>query len=107
MATLLLVDDDTDQLAIRTMLLERAGHKVIAAADVATAIAHLDVDLVILDLVQDARTLIASIGSRVPIIVLTGASVADLPVARVLRKPCRSRVLLDTIAEVLAAGCST
>ena len=107
MATLLLVDDDADQLTVRAMLLERAGHKVLTAADVATALAHPDADLVVLDLVPDARNLIASIGSRVPIIVLTGATVADLPVARVLRKPCRSRVLLDTIAEVLVAGCST
>jgi hypothetical protein len=34
--------------------------------------------------------------------VFTGLTVTGLPVARVLRKPCRTRVLLDTIAELLA-----
>jgi DNA-binding response OmpR family regulator len=102
MATLLLVDDDPDQLAVRTLVLEREGYKVLAGTDVAGALAHRDADLVIMDLVPDALSLIASIGSRAPIIVLTGRNVADLPVARVLRKPCRTRVLLETIAEVLA-----
>ncbi|MGA2185686.1 MAG: response regulator [Bryobacteraceae bacterium] len=106
MATLLLVDDDPDQLAVRTLVLEREGYKVLAAADVASALAHRESDLVLMDLrlptVEDGMNLIASIGSRAPIIVLTGAAVAGLPVARVLRKPCRTRVLLETIAEVLA-----
>jgi len=102
MPTLLLVDDDPDQLAIRTMVLEREGYRVLAASDVAGALTHPDADLVIMDLVPDALGLIASIGSRAPIIVLTGAaSVGNLPVARVLRKPCRTRVLLDAIAELI------
>jgi DNA-binding response OmpR family regulator len=107
MTTLLLVDDDPDQLAMRTMVLEREGYRVLAAADVAGALMHRDADLVIMDLVPDSLSLIASIGSRAPIIVLSGATVTDLPVARVLRKPCRTRVLLEAIAEVLAEGCTT
>ncbi len=102
MATLLVVDDDADQLAVRVMVLEREGYKVLAAADVASALAHRQFDLVLMDLVQDGLSLIASIGSRAPIIVFTGATVSGLPVARILRKPCRTRVLLDTIAELLA-----
>jgi DNA-binding response OmpR family regulator len=101
MATLLLVDDDSDQLAMRAMVLERAGYRVIVAADAAGARECPDVDLVIMDLVQDALSLIASIGSRVPVIVLTGSTVTGLPVVRVLRKPCPTRVLLATIAELV------
>jgi DNA-binding response OmpR family regulator len=101
MPTLLLVDDDPDQLAIRTMVLEREGYTVLAAPDVVTALAHPIADLVVMDLVPDYPGLIASIGSRAPIIVLTGARVDGLPVARVLRKPCRTRVLLETIAELV------
>ena len=112
MATLLLVDDDADQLAVRMMVLEREGYTVLAASDVAGALAHLESGapgVVLMDLklptVEDGLGLIASIGSRAPIIVLTGATLASLPVARLLRKPCRTRMLLDAIAEVL--GCTT
>jgi DNA-binding response OmpR family regulator len=102
MPTLLLVDDDPDQLDVRTMVLERAGYKVLAASGVAAALEHPTADLVVMDLVPDGLSLIASIGSRVPIIVLTGAAGVDnLPVARVLRKPCRTHVLLETIAELV------
>jgi DNA-binding response OmpR family regulator len=100
MTTLLLVDDDPDQLAMRAMVLERAGYKVFAAADVAGSAAHREFDLLIMDLIEDYRSLIASAGSR-PIVVLTGSTVTGLPVARVLRKPCPTRVLLATIAALV------
>lgn len=100
MTTLLLVDDDADQLAMRAMVLERAGYKVLAAADVAGALAHCEFDLLVMDLIDDYRSLIASAGSR-PIIVFTGSTVTGLPVARILRKPCPTRVLLATIAELV------
>ncbi len=108
MPTLLLVDDDPDQLAVRTMVLEREGFIVLPAADTAAALFHRDYDLVVMDLrlptVDDGMKLIASIGSRAPIIVFTGATVSGLPVARILRKPCRTRTLLEAIAEVLAGA---
>jgi DNA-binding response OmpR family regulator len=100
MTTLLLVDDDADQLAMRAMVLERAGYKVFAAADAAGAMAYREFDLLIMDLIEDYRSLIASAGSR-PIVVLTGSTVTGFPVARVLRKPCPTRVLLATIAELV------
>jgi DNA-binding response OmpR family regulator len=101
MTTLLLVDDDADQLAMRAMVLERAGYKVLVAAEVAGALAYCEFDVLIMDLIEDYLSLIASIGSR-PIIVLTGrGTVPDLPVARILRKPCPTRVLLATIAELV------
>ncbi|HTP87625.1 MAG TPA: response regulator [Bryobacteraceae bacterium] len=106
MATVLVVDDDADQLDLRAMALRGAGHTVLEAADVASAAACDTADLVVMDLrlptIADGLRLIASLGSRAPIIVLTGGAAENLPVARVLRKPCRSRLLLDTIAEVLA-----
>jgi DNA-binding response OmpR family regulator len=106
MATLLVVDDDPEQLVMRARVLEREGYKVRSATDVAGALMHREFDLVLMDLrlptVQDGMNLIASIGSRAPIIVLTGAPVDDLPVARVLRKPCRTQAILESIAELLA-----
>jgi DNA-binding response OmpR family regulator len=85
---------------MRAMVLECAGYKVLAAADVSAALAHREFDLLIMDLIDDYRSLIASAGSR-PIIVLTGSTVTGLPVARILRKPCPTRVLLATIAELV------
>jgi DNA-binding response OmpR family regulator len=100
MTTLLLVDDDADQLAMRAMVLEREGYKVLTAGGVASALAYREFDLLIMDLIDDYRSLIASAGSR-PIVVLSGSTVAGLPVTRVLRKPCPTRVLLATIAELV------
>jgi len=102
MPTLLVVDDDADQLSVRAMVLRREGYTVLESSDVAGALAHGAADLVVMDMIPGALSLIESIGSRAPIIVLTGRAVDGLPVARVLRKPCRSRVLIDTIAELLA-----
>ena len=109
MATLLVVDDDPEQLAIRARVLEREGYKVLPATDVATARVLLDQaapNLVVMDLrlptIEDGMSLIGLVGSRAPIIVLTGAELEGLPVARVLRKPCRTPLLLDSIAAVLA-----
>jgi len=109
MSTVLLVEDDRDQLGVRAMLLEREGYAVLAAADADAALAHLasrHADIVIMDLrlpkIEDGLRLISAIGPRAPVIVLTGGHAHELPVAHVLRKPCRTRVLLDTISAVLA-----
>jgi len=111
MSTLLLVEDDRDQLALRTMLLEREGYDVVAAADADDAVARMETrapDVVVMDLrlprAEDGLRLISVIGTRAPVIVLTGSHMQELPVAHVLRKPCRTRVLLDTIAAVLAGA---
>jgi len=111
MSTVLLVEDDRDQLGLRTMLLEREGYAVVATADADEAAAQIEArlpDVVVMDLrlpkIEDGLRLISAIGSRAPVIVLTGGHVHELPVARVLRKPCRTRVLLDTIAAILAGA---
>jgi len=111
MRTLLLVEDDPDQLGVRTMLLEREGFNVLAETDADQAAARIEArlpDVVVMDLrlplMEDGLRLIAAIGARVPVIVLTGGHAPDLPVARVLHKPCRTRILLDVIGEVMGGG---
>ena len=108
MSTVLLVEDDRDQLSLRTMLLEREGFAVLAASDADEAAAHIEAgrpDVVVMDLrlprIEDGLRLISVVGARAPVIVLTGGHVHELPVAHVLRKPCRTRVLLDAISAVL------
>jgi DNA-binding response OmpR family regulator len=93
------------------MLLEREGYAVVAAADADEAAARIEArlpDVVVMDLrlpkIEDGLRLISAIGARAPVIVLTGGLAQELPVAHVLRKPCRTRVLLDTIAAVLAGA---
>jgi len=111
MSTVLLVEDDRDQLVLRTMLLEREGYAVLAAADADEASAQMAArlpDIVVMDLrlpmIEDGLRLISAIGSRAPVIVLTGGHVHELPVSHVLRKPCRTRVLLDAISAILTGA---
>ena len=109
MPLLLVVDDDADQLSIRALILEHAGYAVTTAAGVESAIAQFAAnrpDLVIMDMrlpeASDGERLIAAIGGKAPVVVLSGAPPRGLPVARVLRKPCASRKLLRSIAEALS-----
>jgi len=109
--TVLLVEDDRDQLGVRALLLEREGYAVLTAADADAALGQMETrppGVVVMDLrlpkIEDGLRLISGIGARAPVIVLTGGRVSDLPVVRVLKKPCRSRVLLDAIAEVLSGA---
>ncbi len=109
MPLLLVVDDDPDQLSIRTMILEREGYRVLTAMNAESALAQFEAhrpDLVIMDMglpeASAGERLIAAIGRRAPVVVLSGAPPDGLPVACVLRKPCKSRTLLSSIAAMLA-----
>jgi response regulator NasT len=112
------VDDDTQQLAIRKLLLEAAGH-IVAVADSAPEavrlLEELRPDLVLMDLrlpkLADGLSLIRSIGERrltAKIIVLSGwiEDLCDLPeeklVSRVLGKPIRHERLLAAINAVVS-----
>ncbi|MCC6369067.1 MAG: response regulator [Bryobacterales bacterium] len=116
MARLLLVDDDPDQLELRRLLLEQAGHEVAAAASVADAISlflsHTP-EIAVMDLrlphTRDGLALIRRLRSESPatrIMVLSGwsADLANLPeeqmVDQVLTKPVRSQQLVQFIAKL-------
>ena len=112
MVRLLLVDDDTAGLELRKLILEREGHQVSAAADVAAArslFLETRPDSVVLDLpeTEDGLALIREFRAAAPglrIIVLSGWT-PDLdgrPEARMvdelLSKPVRSAHLVNVVA---------
>jgi CheY-like chemotaxis protein len=121
MARILLVDDDPDGLEIRKLLLERDGHQVSIAADVATArdlFRETAPDCVILDLrlpsPDDGLALVREFreyrecregAPEVRIVVLAGWG-ADLEgrpehalVDEVLTKPVRSERLINAVSK--------
>lgn len=115
MPLLLLVEDDPDQLTIRTLLFEHLGYTVAGAATSTEALALLSPDppsLVVMDLrmpqAADGRALIQAIRARAPrtrIVVLSGwpADIENTPeaaqVEAVLSKPVRTRLLIETVAR--------
>lgn len=115
MSLILLVDDDPGGLEIRKMLLEREGHQVLKASDVAGAHACFrrnPIECVILDLrlpqPEDGLALVREFRHASPelrIIVLAGWS-ADLEgrperilVNEVLAKPVRSERLIGSVRK--------
>ena len=114
MVRLLLVDDDTAGLELRKLILEREGHKVSAAADVAAArslFLETRPDSVVLDLrlpeTEDGLALIREFRAAAPglrIIVLSGwtPDLEGKPEARMvdelLAKPVRSARLVSVVA---------
>jgi CheY-like chemotaxis protein len=122
-ARLLLVDDDTQQLDIRKLLLEAAGHQVAVAGRVPEANRLLEEfrpDVLLTDLrlpkLKDGLSLIrfAAQQPAVRIIVLSGwiEDLYDLPeeklVACTLGKPIRNDHLLEAIQRVMEGGaCSS
>ena len=112
MPRILLVDDDEDQLAIREMVLQALGHEVRTATTPQAALSLASAwppHVVVMDLrlptAAEGRDLIERLPSPSRIIVLTGDTTArhrDLPVFRVLEKPCPSRVLTGAVAEAAA-----
>jgi CheY-like chemotaxis protein len=119
MIRLLVVEDDADQLEIRSLLLEHAGYEVVRAASVDQALQRLAPapDAAIIDLSlprpEDGRFLLREIRSRapeVPLVVLTGLAEAlhgqpEKPlVTAILQKPSPTRNLLDTIARIVGAN---
>ena len=118
MCRLLLADDDIQQLGIRRLLLEAAGHEVAVAEDVPEAcrlLEELRPDVLVMDLrlpkLKDGLSLIRSAdGQRyaAKIIVLSGwtEALCDLPeeklVCCILGKPIRNEHLLEAISAAVA-----
>jgi CheY-like chemotaxis protein len=116
MVRILLVDDDPDQLEVRRMLFQQAGHEVYTAVDPQTALevfARAAPRLVITDLrlprTEDGLALIQALRDRDPqvhIVVLTGwtADLDRLPtpglVDAVFGKPARTGRLLALAAKL-------
>lgn len=119
MCRLLVADDDVQQLGIRKLLLEAAGHEVTVAEDAPEArrlLEQLCPDVLVMDLrlpkLKDGLSLIRLVDEqRLPakIIVLSGwtEELCDLPdeklVCRVLGKPIRNDHLLEAISAAVAA----
>jgi CheY-like chemotaxis protein len=110
MATVLLVEDDPDQLDLRRELLEHAGHTVFPAASAAAALAHPPAQVAVVDLrvptLADGLGLIETLQARTPaprIIVVSGWT-GDLTakVDQVLTKPVKIPMLLKHIARLVA-----
>jgi CheY-like chemotaxis protein len=104
MARILVVEDDPDQLEMRKLILEQAGHEIITAQNAAEAIERLPgSQLVVMDLrlptPEDGLRLIQAASGSAKIIVLSGDAETPLPVDEFLTKPCSSRKLLETIAR--------
>ena len=109
MARLLLVEDDAELLELQSLILRRAGHEVLSTQSAEAALKCFQArrpDVVIMDYriprPEDGAGLIRDLGPGVRVIVLSGASLKDTVegAARVLRKPCSPRVLLQAIAEL-------
>ncbi len=113
MRSVLLVEDDRDQLEVRTLLLQAAGHRVtpvMTAAAAYEAFRRSEPEVVVMDLrlprAEDGLALIRRLREQsqaVRIIVLSGwaPDLAGLPESGLadccLAKPVRSRQLLDLI----------
>jgi len=127
MARILIVDDDGAVRATIKLLLERAGHSVVAASDGRSGLAHFeagDFDLLFLDIFMpgmdgiETMRLVHQQRPRVPIIVISGnpnlseqGSVPDfltmatkLGAVSSLQKPFRPAALLAAVAGCLEAA---
>jgi CheY-like chemotaxis protein len=119
MCRLLVADDDLQQLGIRKLLLEAAGHEVSVAEDGPAArrlLAELHPDVLVMDLrlpkLKDGLSLIRCVVEQhlaAKIIVLSGwtEELCDLPeeklVACVLGKPIRNEHLLEAISAAFSS----
>jgi CheY-like chemotaxis protein len=105
MARILLVEDDAIQLEVRKLILEHAGHEVMAAQNASEALKRWrGCAVVVMDLgiptQEDGLRLIQAIGGAARIIVLSGAELdPTLPIDEFLTKPCPSRKLLAAIEK--------
>jgi DNA-binding response OmpR family regulator len=104
MARILLIEDDPDQLGIRRMLIENAGHQVQTATCVEEAMPNAEgADVIVMDLVPGCEALVADLPESVRIIVLSGREASEAIAARSacqLRKPCSTRILMEAIARI-------
>jgi len=119
MSRLLLADDDVQQLGIRRLLLEAAGHHVSVAEDAPAArrlLMELRPDVLVMDLrlpeLADGLSLIHCVDQQcrgVKIIVLSGwiEELIDLPeeklVSSALGKPIRNDYLLEAISAAISS----
>ena len=119
MCRLLIADDDAQQLAIRKLLLEAAGHEVAVAEDAPQArrlLADWRPDVMVMDLhlpkLKDGLSLIHCVDEQhlaAKIIVLSGwtEELCDLPeeklVCCVLGKPIRNDLLLEAISAAVSS----
>ena len=123
MCRILVADDNWQQLNLRKLLLEQVGHQVAVAWSVSETMRQVELggaELVIMDLrfpnangepdPGEGLALIRRIresGCRVPLIVLSGwpedlyGSPEESMVSRVMVKPVKVSVLLETIAELV------
>jgi CheY-like chemotaxis protein len=117
MPSLLVVDDDREQLQLQKRVLEHAGHEVRTAATIAEAarlLAESRPDVLLMDLyvpnLKDGLALIRTVEEQQPatkILVLSGWSLDffDTPeqklVHQVLDKPVRTELLLRAISDML------
>ena len=117
MCRVLLADDDVQQLGIRKLLLEAAGHEVAIAEDAPEArrlLEELRPDVLVMDLhlpkLRDGLSLIHCAGQQdqpAKMIVLSGwtEEFCDLPeeklVSCVLGKPIRNDNLLEAIKQAM------
>lgn len=119
MATVLLVEDNSDQRILRRLILERAGHAVVDAANAHDALAMAragGIGCVLMDLglpdAQDGLDLIAELrimDAQLPVVVLSG-SVRELAtlrdfgsVAAALSKPIKTERLLRILQQLTTA----
>ncbi|HXB67214.1 MAG TPA: response regulator [Candidatus Acidoferrales bacterium] len=122
MCRILVADDDQDQLDLRKLLLEAAGHDVTVALDPHETIRRLqqsEADLVLMDLrfpnstgKPDAALGLALIrrirdaGCRAPVIVLSGwpddlyGQPEEKMVSRIMIKPVNPGVLVEAIGAL-------
>lgn len=117
MARLLIVEDDPDQLELRRLILEYAGHRVRTAADPRAALeafVEFAPALVVMDLrlprTEDGLSLIEALRQRFPevrIVVLSGAednfenSAVRALVNEYVRKPVPSRELVRLVSKLV------
>jgi len=105
MARILVVEDELDQLQLRKLILEQAGHQVVTAQDADRALELLPgCALVLMDLriptPEDGHRLIEAASGSAKIIVLSGgAPESTLAVDEFLTKPCSSKKILEAVAR--------
>ncbi len=125
MARILIVDDDSAVQAIIRLLLERAGHSVVAASDGRKGLAAFDsghFDLLFLDIFMpgmdgfETMRLVRQQQPRIPIIVISGNPVLSgsgpdfltmatkLGAVSSLQKPFKPAALLAAVADCLEAA---
>lgn len=119
MCRILVADDEIQQLGIRKLLLEAAGHEVAVAEDAPSArrlLEELQPDVLVMDLrlpkLKDGLGLIRMVDEqrlRARIIVLSGwtEQLCDLPeeklVSCVLGKPVRNEHLLEAVNAAVSS----